>query len=468
MTNLPKLKVNRGNIGNELWVSLPNLDGAEKTFLSGDEALGQTTIGVLSGKNFAADDYVLIGMPGTETCELRKASAQTDTTITTDAFDFAHPKGTLVTVIPFNQVEISSATAIGGSYSVAATIAIKPDALETYHNIEGDASTKAYKVRFKNSTDTTYSDYSDEITGAGYADNTVYAIKKRALDQLGEKIEGVLTDEYLNESLWQARREVHSLVKRWSWRTSFDSVLAVVAAGAWSASSPSTLEKPDSPENIIQIRIGAEGIPVTYLPKIEFDRYYSGVKHATVGSAITSADTTAVLDSVYGSGDFDEAGSAKVGTDDITYTANNEGTETLSGIPASSTGSFASSHAVGVDVWQDVSYGLPRFYTIHGGNIYFNVPFHNDYADENVHIDFYRTLIEYNSDADVLDEPEYDMYVHYLKAMIRQKKSKGKIKLDSDSDYQTYLKKAALLVKKDMTNQTVQFVPEIERLNDAE
>jgi len=271
MTNLPKLKVNRGNIGNELWIHLPDLDSMEKTFLSGDEALGQTALSVMSGKNFSANDYVLIGIPGTESCELRKVASQTDVSITTDALDFAHPKGTLIVFIPFNQIEIYSASAVGGSYSLVTTIDIRPDKLETYYQAAADASTKAYKVRFKNVADTTYSDYSDEIIGSGYDDNTVYAIKKRALDQLGEKMGGIIKDSVLNESLWQARREVDSLVKRWSWRTTFNHVAGTITEGQWSVSVPANLRTPDSPDNILILKIGDEGVPVRYVPKREFD-----------------------------------------------------------------------------------------------------------------------------------------------------------------------------------------------------
>ena len=462
---IPKLRVNRGNIGNELFIHLPDLDSFEKTFLSGDEALAQTELSVISGKNFAADDYVLIGLPGTEKCELRKVASQTDTTVTTDALDFAHPKGTILIVIPFNQIEISSATAVGGTYSVASTIDITPDKLETYNNIEADASTKAYKVRFKNATDTTYSDYSDEITGAGYADNTVFAIKERALEQMSEKIGGILTDKKLNNALWQARREVDSMVKKWSFRTAFNSVIGIITEGGWKVAVPSDLQAPDSPDNILGLRIGNEGTPITYVSKRTFDIHYRGAAHATLGTQAIATDTSIELDSTIGSGDFDESGSLKIGADDLTYTANNESTETLSGIPASGTGAVTETHAVGTDVWQDVGYGLPYEYTIFENYIYFNCPIDGDYEDENIFMDYYTVMPEYNSDSDVLDEPEYDMFVHYLKAIIRQIKSKGKVNFSKDPDYLTFKEKAKMMAYKDRHNQTVQFVPDIGHLD---
>jgi len=47
--------------------------------------------------------------------------------------------------------------------------------------------------------------------------------------------------------------------------------------------------------------------------------------------------------------------------------------------------------------------------------VLFNIPFSDDLAGNNIYIDYYYTLPVYNSDNDVLDEPEYDMYVDYLK-----------------------------------------------------
>lgn len=58
-----------------------------------------------------------------------------------------------------------------------------------------------YKVRFYNSTTELYSSYSDAVVASGFADNSVYSIKKRALQQIGETINEKITDEFLNECL---------------------------------------------------------------------------------------------------------------------------------------------------------------------------------------------------------------------------------------------------------------------------
>lgn len=467
MTNLPKLHVNRGNIGNELKIYLPDLDSFEKTFLDADEASAQTTLTVVSGKQFTGS-YVLVGIPGTEKCELRTLSGQTDTTLTVDALDFDHPKGTLVTMIPFNQIEIYSASSVGGSYSLIATESISPDRLFTLYSATTGTATAAYKVRFKNAADTTYSDYSDEVVGSGYSDKTVYSIKKRALGQMGEKIEGILTDEKLDEALWQARRLVDSLRKKWSFRQSFNAVLGTVTVGSWRVAVPTDLRFPNGNDNILGIRIGQVGMPVRYISKQKFDQYYAGSSHTTLGAQIIASATSLTGDSVFGTGDFEESGSLKIGSDELTYTANDETTKTLSGIPASGDGSITQTHAAGTDVWQNVQYGLPIFYTVFEGYIYFSSPFDSSYADQNIYIDYYKDLPTKNSDSDELDEPEYDMYVHYLKSIIRQIKTKGKSKMEEDSDYKMFVQQAQIMASKDRINQDVSISPDIDHLIDEE
>ena len=62
---LPKIQIKRGEFpGNHVLIQLPDLSQNEKTFLSADEASGQTTFSVLSGVNFVANEYVVIGTPG--------------------------------------------------------------------------------------------------------------------------------------------------------------------------------------------------------------------------------------------------------------------------------------------------------------------------------------------------------------------------------------------------------------------
>ena len=143
-------------------------------------------------------------------------------------------------------------------------------------------------------------------------------------------------------------------------------------------------------------------------------------------------------------------------------------TNTLNGIPASGTGSITVTHAVGTDVWQNVSYGEPTLYTIYENTIFFNVPFDSDFEGDNVFSDFYRTLPDYDSDADVLDEPDPDALVSYLKYKIKDLKSKGKTDKAKDPDYQDYANRLGKMLRKEVSSQDVSFSPEISHLIDEE
>ena len=198
MTLLPRLKTKYGeSIGVELFIQFPDISENEKTFLSVDEASAQTTLSVISGRNFAANEYVLIGNVGEEKAEIRKVSSQTDTTLVVDALLFAHSRGTKLQFIPYNQIVVSRSTDAGVTYTSLSAVDIRPDSSETYIQRTSDASTDYYKYRFYNSTSTLYSSYSDPVIATGFADNSVWSIKKRALTQLGEKIGDVITDEFL-------------------------------------------------------------------------------------------------------------------------------------------------------------------------------------------------------------------------------------------------------------------------------
>lgn len=465
-TILTKIRTNRGNIGNDIWVSFPDIYAFEKTYLSGDEAIAQTVLSVISSENFAANEFIVIGTPGAEQTEIRKISSVATGTITvTAAITFDHAQGTEITFIPFDQIEVYSSSSSGGSFSLLSAVNIRADALETYYPRTSDASTVYYKARFKNSQNTTYSDYSDEVAATGYSYNTVWAVKNRALMQLGEKIEGIITDSFLNESLWEARRDIDNQLKKWSWRTAFNTDIANLVEGQYSVTVPSTLRNPDSPQNILGLRIGSRGRNISYIPKREFDFWYEGIIHTTVATQPTVGQTTLILTNVR---DLASSGSVEVGVDTITYTSKSNSTNTLSGVPASGTGSITVTHAAATDAWQNVSYGEPTLYTIFENTIFFNVPFDSDFEGDNLFSDYYRTLLDYDSDADVLDEPDVDCLVSYLKYKIKDLKVKGGIKKKEDSDYSDYIDRLGKMLRKEVHSQEVSFSPDIGHLLDTD
>lgn len=466
MTNLPTIYTRYGSaIGVEVFIHAPDISNNEKTYLSADEAIAQTTLSVISGKNFTAAEYVLIGEWGEETAEIRKVASQTDTTLVTDALDYAHNRGTKIQFIPYNQIVVSRSTDDGVNWTALDAIDIRPDSLETYLQRSEDDSTDVYKFRFYNSTTTLYSSYSDETTATGYADNTVYAIKKRALDQLGEKRSDLITDDVLNKALWEARREIDNdpRVLRWSFRVKLNENVSEIIPGTYTMTIPSDLRDPDTNKNILSIRLGKGNTPLIYQDVNKFNANYIYVAHTTVASAITTGETEITLTD---SGDFDDAGNIDIASpsissviDTITYTGNTLADNELTGV----TGIIAAGHAVGTDVWQNSNFGEPTSYTIDGddGVIKFSMPFDDDFAGENVYADYYSTMPVYNSDADLLDEPFYDIFVPFLKWKIKYIKSNGTLKPQDDGDFLLWEKGKSDAVTSQYLGQSINFYPDI-------
>lgn len=469
MTILPKIRAEYGeDIGVQLFVQFPYLAG-EKTYLSADALSGVSSLSVDSGLGFAIGQYGVLGMVGSEKAEISRVhtvTAPTASAITLNAAtSFAHNRGDSFQFIPYNQIVIQRSTDAGANYSDLATIDIRPDATETFYSDDSGLAAYMYRAKFLNSATSATSQTSDAIIASGQAWNTVGAIKGRALQQSGEVIGGIISDSFLNESLWEARREVDNAIKRWSFRESFNSVLGTIAEGQNSMDVPTTLRNPSTTQNIRGLRTAKTGRNIDYIDKRTWDRWYEGIIHTTVGTQPTVGQTTLIL---VETGNLKDSGTVQIGDNTVSYTAKNNSTNTLSGIPASGDGSITATHAAGTDVWQNVSYGEPTRYTLFGGKIFFNTPFDYSFVGSEILIDFYNSLPEYNSDSDVLDEPEPDMYVSYLKYKIKYLKEKGKIKRETDDDYQEYIQKLSSMIRKERTGQDARIVPAIQHLKDQD
>jgi hypothetical protein len=451
-----------------LYISNQDLTAEKKsTFLSADVSSGSSTLTVESIVGYAIDQNLCIGEIGEENSEIvhtHAATSPTGTTITLSAaLTFSHNRGTKVYIIDFDQIEVSWSATTTGTKTVLATIEVQSDQLETIYN-DSTETTGYYFSRFVNSIPTpdTYSDYSDPVSYSGYADNTVWAIKNRALNDLGEVVDGkTISDSWLNDALWEGRRSLDNdkQITKWSFRIKRNANIGSIIPGIYTLALPSDLRKPNTSEHILSLRVGERGQPLSYQDINDFNENYEGVVHTTLNGALLTGDTSIVLTD---SGDFDETGDIKIAAvsvattiDTVTYTGNTEATNTLTGV----TGIQAAGHTTGRDVWQHCNFGLPNTYTVDGENkqLEFDVPFDDDYAGENIYMDYYTVLPAYDSDTDVLDEPEYDLFVSWLKWKIKYKLSGGKLKQKEDPDYAEWLKGKDDLITKERLGQDVSF-----------
>lgn len=457
-------------IGNDVFFALPNLSGNKSSFLDADAAVGATTL-TANGMFFAVNDYIILGQPGQEKSEIVKIQSVTNVLITlTTITVFSHNRGDVITSIEYNQIVPERATSISGSYSALTTIDINPQVSETYLQRSGDATTDAYQFRFYNSTSGLYSGYSDPVLASGYDDNSVYAIKVRALLQMGEKVSDLITDDFLNDALNEGRRivdmgtatvdGVSQRVLRWSFRTKFNTDIGSIIPGQWSVSAPSDLRDRNTYKNILGLRLGRSNWPCVYQDQRRFRQNYLNVGHTTLNGAILSGATSIALTS---SGDFDDSGVIIIAAqnvssvkDTVNYTTNTLSTSTLGTVTG-----VAANAASGTDVWQEATFGMPTAYTIDNGVIYFDVPFDDIYAGENIYLDYYQALQPVNSDSDLVDEPFYDLYVPFLKWKIKYLKANGNLNPKDDGDYLLFQQGLGELISQEVLGQNVNFVPDI-------
>lgn len=454
----------------------------QASFLTENIVSAGTTIRLQSLQGFqslttSSGQIVLIGEIGMERSEILRTSNSTAPSASykevtlRDSLNFDHPQDTKVYIVDWNRADIEwSATATGSkSTLVAYPVAIQADVKETLFT-DSTQSSGFYFTRFNESIGNTNSDWSDPVAFGGYDDNSVASIKKRALDEMSEEIDGnVITHEYLNQSLWAGRREYHQSPGKRPFRQKFNVVIGTAVTGSYRIDLPTDVEDPFGPQNIYGVRIGANP-NMSWMDKKEWDNYYQGKPHTYLVAAYTVGARDLYVNSA---NDFTSSGVITVENTSITYSdkSNTGGTLRISVQGASNASS-------GSDVWQNQTYGLPNQFTVWAdpqgsAYIYFNRPIDTAYIGQNIYADYYRTLVPYDSDADILDEPSYDMFVDYLKFKIKERKSRGQIAVShsrggqvyiADADYQTWLAKKSSALSGEYISNKIHLVPGISHL----
>lgn len=467
---LPNFRIKSGTpLGNELFFRFPDLQDNPKSFLDGDANSGDTSL-TANGLDFSNNQYLVLGVPGQLKTEIVQVSGSpTSTSITlVAALKFSHQRGDKITFIPYNQITYETSPD-NVTFTPQTAISIQVDIPETYVQRSSDASTTYYKFRFNNNG-STYSAYSDVLQGSGLADNSLGSIKLRALRGLGESINDNLTHEMLNEWLSEGRRELDrdARILRWSFRTKFNKIVSQITPGQWSITLPTDLRDSDTSQNIFNFYIGLNKYPLIFQPKDIFNQNYLNMAHTTVKTAAVAGQTTLVLNS---SADFPiiTSGTATVNvsaqtttgtTIALTYTTNTVSTGTLSGIPSSGSNSIpVGGIAAGSDVWYNINFGLPAYYTIDNGTAYLDMPFMNSLGGQNTYMDYYAAMTTLVNDNSALDEPEYDLFVSWLKWKIKYRKANGNINKDTDPDYKEWSFRKDQLITKEIADRNFRFFP---------
>lgn len=420
----------------------------KKSYLTVDIAAASGTLTLDSIVGFAVNKILLIGEIGDEKSEIIKthaSSAPSGSTVTLAANTvYQHPAGTPVYIIDWDQVEISHAATVAGAKTVLATQALQVDQKQTIYD-DTVQTAGFYFVRFKETIGNTFSDYSDPIPFAGYADNTVgnairYALKRNKMKTFTEFID----HDYLIEEANNGLKDMRARLSRWPSMQSFNYNLGSTARGVYKWALPSTMYQ-HSNQSVLQVRI-RDGESLTYLDKKDWDEMLQDIHHSNLAASALIGATSITLDSV---ADFDDEGVVLIEGQLIEYTARDVSTGVLSGIPSSGEGSITANLTDDADAWQGATQGMPDSYTIFDGYLYAWPLVDADNASRTILLDFWTEATQVDSDNDTLDTTGYDAIKYWLTAKIRaMKDTDGKMPLD-DPDYLQYGIVVAGAIKKE-------------------
>lgn len=176
--------------------------GPQKSYISAQSSAGSTYSYVENNDDFASGDLVLFGKYGVEKSEVITLTGTTDNNrIDHEASLFDHPARTTAYQMLFDQAEVHRADSEGGTYTLITTIDLNVDEPHTIYNDTGGDTSSWYKTRYKNSEDATYSDYSDEVQGTGYDEESLRAMTDEILEEFGDPDAKELSRDRIKNSL---------------------------------------------------------------------------------------------------------------------------------------------------------------------------------------------------------------------------------------------------------------------------
>ena len=459
----PKVILTNGRVQMPLRVQILDLLVGDpiKTFLTSDTASGVSTLTVKNIQGFSTNQILLIGEPGNQGSEIIKthaSSAPSGSTITlASSTTLPHSASTFIYVIPFDQVEFSRAATLTGSKSVLATSNVLADQYYTEYNDTTNTS-GYYFARFKETIGSTYSPYSDAAPYEGYGILSARAIIDGALGQINKKTSEVLSDVYAFTEIDNCQTECIRELKRWSFLQNFNQIIGNLTTNSWKVALPTDVDDQNTNKSIFQLRVGTQQRMI-YVDKEKFDEFFVGVAYTTLASALNASDTTMTL---VDSSDFTSTGSVTIGAYTYNYSANDTSTGILT---LSTTITSTNAQAVGADVFQGATQGLPQYYTIFGGYIYYTPNTSPTYNGNNLYLDYYVKQTRITSDYQNIILPDPVLVQNFLCWKFLRKLNNGE-ETDSSLSYMNqYLARREKMKQKEVMNKTFKLRPRIQNFN---
>lgn len=247
----------------------------EKTYLTAAIAVAATTITVqaVDTTSWADNDYFIIGDIGSNTAEVLQVNgavvAGTSLTIDNNGSGgsrFSHAIGEPIQRIDFNQVEFSrSLTDTISGVSVLATNNLQVDDEFTRYNDNSNTSGYGF-IRFKNSTSSVFSSYSDGVNYNQSEDSssrdprTLWQMRKKVRKIVDEEDDSKISDDDIDEAINDVIRDL-AHKRLWSFFESERSFSSVADQFAYTI--PATIQK------IYSVRFDTQ--PLVPINKVQFD-----------------------------------------------------------------------------------------------------------------------------------------------------------------------------------------------------
>jgi len=432
-----------------LTIPHPDIRDLPRTSFGGDEAAAQTTLTVVNGLAFAANDLVVVNGFGNANSELGQISSTAPTAtviVLSSGLNHSHVTGETIQKTYFNQVAIEYSTDFETAWDTGAyatisdasdaatwtalvTTDLEPDQNETVYQDTSTAS-RSYRTRYYNSQSALYSSYNDPILPDGFEIPSVGYIINQALNETGKKIDkedgGQINEEFLLDQINRCIGLIDNKRKRWSWNQVMDAVVSEITSGQQDYLLPTNIDFDKTKRAAYNVRVNDDE-NLYYVDKRELDDLMEGSHNSELSAELTTTSTTATFDDT---SDFDDDGSFTVTTgstqDTVSYDSNNRTTNVLT---LSSTTGVSTTHAVDADVWQSANFGTPKYWTIFERKLYIWPLLDTDLYQRTIKMDYYKKQTRIDSFNDYMLFPHTNLVVEYLCLGIHRK-----LRNDGDAD----------------------------------
>lgn len=307
------------------------------------------------------------------------------------------------------------------------------------------------------------SPYSDDAPYEGYTLQSARYVINSALDEINKTESQTLTDEFAFQQLDNVQMEVIQLLKRWSFMQKFDITVGHAAQGSWKFTLPEDIGNDKSNKSVYQLRVGTQQ-RLVWVDKQKFDEFLVGVAYSTLAANANMGDTTLTLvDSSsfnsLASQTQDGSGSVTIGANTYAYSANDTETGILTLEDALTADNTA---AIGADVFQGATQGLPNYWTTYGGLAYYWPITSQSYNGFQLLMDYYSKQLKITSDSDLLVFPDTTVAIYYLCWKMLKKLNNGSENESSLAYKSQYEAQKEKMRVKEVMNRTFKFRPRIQ------